>query len=494
MPDAGHDTAMQRRLFEIKRELWARQCRRNLYAFCIEALAPLGERPERHHRRIIAELEAVARGKNLRLMIVAPPGSAKTTYTSRLFPAWYFASRANTAIIGASHTDELAVTNSGYVQRFVRDNGDVLGFDRASEAAGNWITTNGCRYRAVGVGGAITGFRADVAIIDDPIRGRQDAESVASREALWNWFNADLATRLKPNGCIVLIMTRYHEDDLAGRLLRLESERWRVLKLPAIAEMDDPLGRQEGEPLWNDGPYGYGRKLLELRDLHERNGLLRDWWSLYQGEPRPPEGAMFKPAEMPVLDVLPDAIGGFAVRAWDLASSVTGDWTVGLRLEVVKEGKHSVGWVISDVRRMRRRPDEVRRLVQTVAESDGRGVKVLLPEDPGQAGKDQAQDYVRRLVGFRVVAERMTGDKVTRADAVASQCNIGRIGMVRAGWNAVLIDELGSFPLGVHDDIVDALSLAFSGMARRPPMRISAEAVENLSRLPPVRRQAVFFR
>jgi phage terminase large subunit-like protein len=117
-------------------------------------------------------------------------------------------------------------------------------------------------------------------------------------------------------------------------------------------------------------------------------------------------------------------------------------------------------------------------------------VKVLLPEDLGQAGKDQAQVYVRRLVGYRVSGERMTGDKVTRADAVTSQVNIGRVGMLRAGWNAALLDELGSCPLGRHDDQVDALGLAFSGVTWRAKLRISAEAVA-LSRLRPVGRMRV---
>ena len=120
--------------------------------------------------------------------------------------------------------------------------------------------------------------------------------------------------------------------------------------------------------------------------------------------------------------------------------------------------------MITDVQRIRGTPDEVRHLVRTVAEADGYLVKQWFPRDPGQAGVDQADSYVQMLSGHRVEAVRQTGDKATRADAAASQANIGRIGMLRADWNAAVIDELGSFPSGVHDDIVDALSLVFNQM------------------------------
>jgi predicted phage terminase large subunit-like protein len=472
------DSGDARRLLELEQERWRRKCRSSFLPFCVEALSARSESPALHHRLICRELEAVARGRCKRLMILAPPGSAKTTYTSRLFPAWYFAFRPRSSIIACSHTQELSETNSGFVQRHIRENAEVLDYQLSNDAKGRWYTDNHCGYLAGSVGSAILGFRANVAIIDDPIRSRADAESETSRESTWNWFTNDLMTRLTPDGVIILIATPFHEDDLMGRLQRLQAPEWKVLRLPAVAEGDDdPLGRKEGEPLWADDQYGYGQRLLEIQAAAEREGRSRDWYAQYQGRPRPPEGAMFKPAEIPVLDWLPEVERGYSVRAWDLAASVRGDWTVGLRLEVVRAGKHSVGWVISDVRRMRGRPDEVRSLVEAVAAADGREVKVLLPEDPGQAGKDQAQDYVRRLIGFRVEAVRMTGDKVTRADAVASQGNIGRIGMLRAGWNAALVDELGSFPVGRHDDQVDALSLAFNGVARQPPMRISMEAV-----------------
>jgi predicted phage terminase large subunit-like protein len=450
----------QQRLFELRSAQWRRICQRDFLSFCIHALAPRGESPARHHQRICAELQAVARGETRRLMILAPPGSAKTTYSTRLFAAWFLAQRAYLNIITASHTAELAETSSTYIQRYIRDNSDVLGYALRNDAKSNWETTNDCRFRAIGAGGAITGFRADLIVVDDPVRGRMEADSIISRSHLWDWYCADLLTRLKPKGAIVLIATPLHEDDLMGRLLRSEAEQWRVLRLPAIAEGDDPLGRSEGEPLWNDDrTYGYGSRLLALRDQYEREGLSRDWFSQYQCRPRPPEGAMFKPGQMPVLEFLPALVRTSSVRAWDLASSAGGDFTVGLKLLLRSEDRLPI---IVDVRRMRGRPDEIRNLVRTVAEADTRETKVALPEDPGQAGADQVQSYIEMLSGFRVEAVRMSGSKELRADAVASQCNVGRIGMLRAAWNGALIDELGAFPLGPHDDQVDALSLAFT--------------------------------
>ena len=165
-----------RRFLELQREQWRRQCRQSFIAFCTEALSLRGEVPALHHRLIASELEAVARGKRKRLMILAPPGSAKTTYTSRLLPAWYFAFRPRSSIIAVSHTQELSETNSGFVQRTVRDSGDTLDYSLLNDAKGRWNTSNHCSYLAGSVGSAILGFRANVAIIDDPIKSKQEAE------------------------------------------------------------------------------------------------------------------------------------------------------------------------------------------------------------------------------------------------------------------------------------------------------------------------------
>jgi predicted phage terminase large subunit-like protein len=251
-----------------------------------------------------------------------------------------------------------------------------------------------------------------------------------------------------------------------GRLQRLQAAEWKILRLPAVAEADDPLGRQEGEPLWADDAYGYGQRLLEIQAAAEREGRTRDWYAQYQGRPRPPEGAMFKPAMMPIIDLVPKI--AHRVRAWDLASSARGDWTVGLLLGRSYDESWASKWIVLDVVRFRGAPEEVRRTVMTVAAADGHGVKIWIPRDPAQAGADQADSYIRMLVGYRVEAERMSGDKATRADAAASQANIDRMGMVRAPWNAAFIEELAAFPRGVHDDQVDALSLAFSKLEHDP--------------------------
>jgi predicted phage terminase large subunit-like protein len=452
-----------RRLLELQLEQWRRQCRNSFISFCIEALSARGEMPALHHRLICSELEALARGKCKRLMILAPPGSAKTTYTSRLFPAWYFAFRPRSSIIAVSHTQELSETNSGFVQRIIRDNGDTLGYTLANDAKGRWYSSNSCGYLAGSVGSAILGFRANVAVIDDPIKSRQEAESETSREHTWTWFTNDLMTRLTPDGAIILIATPFHEDDLMGRLQRLQGEEWKVLRLPAVAEGDDdPLGRKEGEPLWADDQYGYGQRLLEIQAAAEREGRSRDWYAQYQGRPRPPEGAMFKPGKMPIIEpaMMPKIVE--QVRAWDLASSAKGDWTVGLKLARAYTPTYENTFIVTDIVRFRGPPEEVRATVKTVAQADGYGTKIWIPRDPAQAGADQADSYIRMLSGYRVEAERMSGDKATRADAAASQANIGRLGMLRALWNASFIEELAAFPRGVHDDQVDALSLAFS--------------------------------
>ncbi len=400
-------------------------------------------------------------------MVMMPPGSAKTTYSSVLFPPWFLARGEGRTAILASHTADLAEANSGKVIRTIGEFGAAIGLQTLSQGVKYWRTNLRNEVKSAGVGGPITGRRADLALIDDPVKSREDADSETYREKAWSWYWSDLHTRLKPGAGIVLIMTRWHEDDLAGRLLHSGADDWHVVSLPAEAGENDPLGRAPGEFLWSgDTGYDYGSLLRETKSTLERNGAMRDWWSLYQQSPRPLDGGLFKAA---LIQAVPAPLSGKTVRAWDLAATAQlgtrdPDWTVGARLTRTAEGR----FVIDDVVRLRGGPDEVEATIVATASRDGRGVEIRLPQDPGQAGKAQVLYLTRKLAGYRVHSQPVTGDKSTRAAPFAAQVNVGNVWMVQGSWNRVLIDELSAFPAGAHDDQVDALSDAFAGLIAPP--------------------------
>ena len=367
-----------------------------------------------------------------------------------------------------SHTQDLAEQISRGVMRFIAENAELLGYTLVNDAAGRWATSNGCEYFARGVGQPARGFRADLIIIDDPIRSRMKVESETSRNVLWEYVNSDLLPCLLPKGGVILIGTAYHELDVMMRFEREQPEIWRTIRLCAISEGPDtdPLGRQAGIPLWaDDEDFGYGARLLEQQAEYERHGRSRDWASQFQGRSTPPEGSLFKPGRMTIYDSVPSNwLRTITVRGWDFAaSSGRGDWTVGIKVAqffdpVLGEDR----WVITDVLREQASPEDAMRLLLGTAALDGHGVLQVLPEDPGAAGKFAAEDMRRRLVGYSVEIERITGSKESLARPVAAQANGGAVGMLQGTMECCSIAELVAFPNGAHDDQVDSLSLAFT--------------------------------
>ena len=460
-------------LLEALLEDYRRTLRRNLMPWCEHVLSPAGHTPARHHRLIVNELQDVAEGRTKRLMLCLPPGSAKSFYASVLFPPWFLAQRKGLDLVAASHTVGLAERFGRQARDLVAEYGSHIGAALAGDgtAAGSWRLQNGSRYYAVGVGGSLTGRRADCVVLDDPIADQKQADSELQRENIWDWYNSVLLTRLKPGGSVILILTRWHQDDIAGRLLETEGDQWRVLKMPALAEENDPLGRAPGEPLWNDGPYGYGAELLAKRDGYEKAGASRIWQALYQQNPTPGEGALFKTEFVGTVDALP--AGCKMVRAWDLAAtkqigSRDPDWTAGVLLARTP----ALGWIVADMVRLRGGPEDVEAAIVATAQRDGRGVRIGLPQDPGQAGKAQIAYLTKRLAGYRVESGPETGAKETRAAPMASQANVGNVSLFRAPWNRGLLEEMSGFPLLAHDDQVDALSRAFAMlMAPAEPAR-----------------------
>ncbi len=427
------------------------------------ALQDSGYQPAAHHLYLISELEKLAAGEFDRLMVLMPPGSAKSTYTSLLFPVWWFLRHPRSTVICASHSLGLARSFGRRARDLVQEHADQLGFaiKPGHRAADNWSTTEGGEYFAVGVRGSIIGRRADLIIIDDPVKSHAIADSRRQRDFIWDWYKSDVSTRLKPGGRVALVMTRWHKDDLGGQLQATAEDGWRVLRLPALAEAGDPLGRPPGEPLW---PEWEGKDALA-----RRRALIGDraWSALYQQRPHAPGGSVFRIDRITETEAAEPE--DHVVRGWDFAATAKRDgnepdWTVGVKLWRAGDRR----WVVLDVVRIRGSALQVEELLLKTAAQDGRKVTIALPQDPGQAGKFQASWFTGRLRGFHVVSTREGGPKTSRARYVASQVEAGHVEIVRAPWNRAFLEELRDFPGTTHDDQVDALARAFNTLETEP--------------------------
>ena len=410
-----------------------------------------------HLYRLAGALSAVEAGRIRRLIVTLPPRHGKSLLCSVQFPAWALGRNPDRRVIVASYAADLAERFSRQVRATIATDayqavfpGVTLAPDSRSVAQWDIAGRRG-GLKAVGVGGPITGHGADIAIVDDPHKNREEAVSKALRDRVWEWYKSTLYTRLEPKGALVVIATRWHTDDLVGRILAEEAagvthEGWRVLKMPAVDA--------DGNALW---PERYG--LEELEKIRTTLGVY-NWSALYLCEPIAPEGAMFQVDRLNVTSVVPHCPQ--QARAWDVAAtSGAGDYTAGVRL-----GAHESGYVVLDVVRGQWDPATRNEIIRRTAMADGQGVLQVIPQDPGAAGVDMARQIARLCAGSRIRIERVSGSKTSRADPVAAHVSAGTVSVpAGAQWLPALIAELEAFPLGPHDDQVDALASAFNALA-----------------------------
>lgn len=257
--------------------------------------------PRAHLRKISHAVADMAQGSVDRLLITTPPQVGKSTIGAVWAPYWWLARRPSSRIIVASYASSLAITRGRSIRKLVVDHGESFGLrlDMASRSAADWYLTTGGGIRSVGVGGSLTGYAADAMIIDDPHKDRASADSLKIREAVYGWYSSVALTRLAPKAPLVMILTRWHPDDLAGRVLadegsESEGGRWRVLHMPAVAVSDaDILGRTQGDPLTHpllkeDDTDGLSAHWADKR----ASSTVRDWHALFMGDPQPAEGAL----------------------------------------------------------------------------------------------------------------------------------------------------------------------------------------------------------
>ena len=415
------------------------------------------------HLEIIEQacLDVVARGG--RLIISVSVRHGKSEFTSKWFPAWYLATHPNNRVILAAHEADFAARWGRAARDILTEYGDLFGVSvsQASNAANRWDMAhpNSGSMVTVGVGGGPTGRGAELLIVDDPIRNFADAMSPRVRQSVKEWWTGTMVSRINPGGAAIVIMARWHEDDLAGFLLREEPDEWTEVRLPAIADdPDDPMGRAVGEALW---PEYFPVEELERRKASTSLSLGEAvWLAQYQQRPTSPTGGMF-PADRWGLAPVVHVEWGIErwVRAWDLAATEGGgDYTVGALLGRARDGRT----VVADVVRGQWSAHDVRSLIAETARTDPRGTVVVLPQDPGQAGKAQAQQYAAMLAGHHVVLEPQTGSKVVRATGWAAQQQAGNAVLVAGPHRDALVAEHQAFDRGTHDDMVDACSSAFN--------------------------------
>ena len=416
-----------------------------------------GYKPAKHHALLIDHLEAVERGEIERLMVCMPPGSAKSTYTSVEFPAWFLGRNPAMSVIAASHTQELAERFGRRVRNIVAspEFGRVFECSVAddSSSAGRWDTNRGGEYFAAGVGGSITGRRADLSVIDDPVKSREDADSERSRVKAWDWYTNDLLTRLKPGARQIVVMTRWHEDDLGGRILERERSRWTVIELAMEALPGDALGRAVGERLWPDW---FTEEMIATAKMDTRA-----WNALYQQQPAADVGDYFKADWFGEYESTPKALSLYGASDFAVTEG-SGDLT-----------EHGVFGVdqnaniyVMDWWRGQTAPD-----VWIERQCD-----LVLKHRPlmwfGESGviRRAVEPFMMKRMQERnayVTTEWLPSiaDKPARARSIQARASMGKVWLPKhAPWKADVLGQLLRFPAGKFDDAVDVFSLIGRGL------------------------------
>lgn len=438
----------------MTRELKRREARKSLLGFT-EYTNPLYA-SARHHRLICDRLEAVERGDCDRLMIFMPPRHGKSELASKRFPAWCLGRDPTRQIIAASYNSDLANDFGRNVRNIVdepefREVFPDVSLATDSHAANRMNTNHGGAYVAAGVGTAVTGRGAHIALIDDPFKDREEADSERRRELVWDWYRSTLFTRLMPGGSIVLIQTRWHADDLAGRLLDAEGDQWEVLELPAIDDY--------GQALW---PEWYDEAALAR--IRATIGP-REWSALYQQRPQPDEGTFFQRDWFKEWETLP------ALRYYGSSDyAVTdggGDYTVHHVWGIDAGGAiyRVDGWrgqTTSDV--------WIEEKLNLIARH-----KPLAWFGEGGVIQKAIEPMLKRRMLERKVFCRLewlpsVADKPTRARSFQAMAASGRVYMERGAD----LGEFLNFPAGKHDDEVDTASLIGRAISMAHPAVVAA--------------------
>jgi predicted phage terminase large subunit-like protein len=417
------------------------------------------------------------------LMLFAPPQHGKSEMVSVRLASFWLAHHHDLPVLLTSYAASRAHANSAKARSVTQTHLYQQLFGHLLPDKGNWRREDwhfkdiAAYVFAAGVGGPITGHGFGLGVIDDPYESWEAAQSEATRENVWEWWKGTFLTRMWEHSRIVLMMTRWNQDDLAGRILSEEGRveeggKWTVLSYSALSEAEEPkkdiLRRKHDTAL---APRRFSTAFL--RDVRKRVGDLV-WSAEYQQHPSPPQGSFYRIGRIQTFPALPAEIGRLldgkpvgllqGIRFWDLAATEKKsqkrdpDATCGSLMAPDKEGHW---WVVDQVHG-RWEPGQVEEMIRMTAKLDGPLVQIRIEIEPGASGISLVRHYITLLAGFAVEGEPHSGDKMAWGAPFASQVNVGNVFFLKADWNKPCLAEMADFPNGKHDDRPDSMAGAFN--------------------------------
>lgn len=487
---AAADPLADTRLMLLKRQLVAVNAREKLLDFTRFTM-PDPEDPNdpeksryevaRHHEAIAHALERLERGEFQCLILTTPPRHGKSELSTKRFAAWVSGRNPRWNIVVSSYSDTMAEDFGADIRTTLQSAQFKQVFPGYGLAPGGAAkdriqTSQGGLIVAVGRGGALTGRGADLAIVDDPFKDFEEARSQAIRDQAWNWFTKVLMTRRMGRKLVLIIMTRWHEDDIVGRLTdpdnphfsTEEAENWKIINLPALAEDDDPLGRKVGEPLW---PERFDVKFLRQQQRLDPLGFS----ALYQQRPTVEDGILFRREHVRYYDPaqLPANLRVYAASDHAVGTDQRNDKTCLLTVGI---DQHSNIYLL-DCWWRRATTDQV---VEAMLELARLRNPVIWWAEKGHISKSIGPFLTKRMMEtrhfFSLREVTPAKDKVQRAQAISARMAMGHVWFPRgAPWVDAAVDELMKFgPSSARDDFVDAL--AYIGLGLKAQINAAAPA------------------
>lgn len=461
-------------------------CRRSLAAFARRAWPILEPATDLKWGwaldAICQHLEAVTNGDLKRLLMNVPPGSMKSLLTGVIWPAWEWGPKGlpHHRFLGTAHKQDLAVRDNLKCRRLIRSSWYQRLWPIAltsDQDAKTKFENDKTGFREAMAFTSMTGSRGDRVILDDP-HSVDDANSTVKLAGDITTFREALPSRVNNDqSAIVIVMQRLHEQDVSAVAIELGYEH---LMIPMRFEEERRCATSIGwrDPRTTDGELMFPSRFPE-RQVVELENVLGSYATAgqLQQRPAPRTGGMFQRTDFEIVEAIP-AGSRRIVRAWDFAATEVKpgkrpDWTVGLKMSLVGDV-----FYVEDVTRGQWKPSVVEQTLLNTASQDGQQVTIRMPEDPGAAGKSDAQTKIKLLKGYPVKAERVTGEKSLRARPASAQAEAGNVKLVRGLWNTAFLDEVCVFPAGSNDDQVDAFADALNELALGVP-RYNAAAWAN---------------